>query len=759
MRRKKHFTIAVVTVVLFVILLWFLHYSSSNRPRILLIGLDGAEWAIINQLTAEGKLPNLKKLIDEGTSGNLRSITPILSPIVWTSIATGKTPEKHGIAWFMVRDAKTKAGIPVTSTMRNTRALWNILSDHDKKVGMIGWWASWPAEKVNGFIISDHIAYHGFGLTSANVKTEAGLTYPQEIAEEVKLLQHNPQKLSKSEIDRFMNITEDEYNVSIHAEFSFGNPLHHFMYALANSKTYLDMYRKLKQKYDVDLMGVYFEGIDTVGHLYMKYRPPKMDGMPEEYFRRYSRVMDEYYMYQDEILGEILQDVNSNTTVIVCSDHGFKTGDDRLKEFYSTNVRNAARWHEINGVVIMKGPNIKRNTKIEGSSVLDITPTILYLLGLPVARDMDGKVLTDAILPEYLEKREMKYVTTYETHEEETRDEHVQVAQTEIDESIKARLESLGYLGGGSSTSSVLADEIYLNRASALLEKRQYRRAITEVEKILDRDPDNAKALLFLAQTYHAQGKYDDSLKEAHKLIEARERGENIPRELLGKAHASMAISHLGLNRKDEALKSFRSALDVSPQDPQIHYNLATLYQRDNEYEKAISEYETSIALAPENSYAYNNLGNIYKILDQREKAAILFEKAVNANPNNAEAHFNLGICHMEDEAYDRAALAFEKALFLRNFFPQAKINMGFANLKMSKFEEAKNIFEDFLSQFRNSPLGWYGLAVAQEETGDNEGAHISLNRALALDRAMIVEKIEEDGVFKDAGMNSAEVN
>jgi predicted AlkP superfamily phosphohydrolase/phosphomutase len=198
-------------------------------------------------------------------------------------------------------------------------------------------------------------------------------------------------------------------------------------------------------------MGVYFEGIDTVGHLFMKYRPPKMEGMPEEYFTKYKRVMDEYYMYQDEILGEILHDLGPNTTVIVCSDHGFKSGDDRLKEFFSTDVRNAAKWHTMDGVIIITGPAIRKNTKIEGASVLDITPTILYLLGLPVARDMDGKVLKDAIVPDYLEKNEIQYINTYDTGDMD--DEQTRVAQTEIDDSIKERLESLGYLGGGSSPS------------------------------------------------------------------------------------------------------------------------------------------------------------------------------------------------------------------------------------------------------------------------------------------------------------------
>jgi len=132
---------------------------SEPENRVLLIGIDGAEWDILNPMIAKGELPNIAALKAGGSYGALESLELMLSPIIWTSIATGKSPEKHGITWFMVDSQKAGQRIPVTSATRRCKAIWNILSENDRTVGVVGWWATYPAEEVNGFIVSDHLAY------------------------------------------------------------------------------------------------------------------------------------------------------------------------------------------------------------------------------------------------------------------------------------------------------------------------------------------------------------------------------------------------------------------------------------------------------------------------------------------------------------------------------------------------------------------------------------------------------------------------
>ena len=95
--------------------------------KVLLIGWDGADWKVITPLLEEGALPNLERFIDQGVMGNLATLSPSLSPMLWTSIATGQRPFTHGILGFTEPDPQRGGVRPVTNLSRSTRALWNIL--------------------------------------------------------------------------------------------------------------------------------------------------------------------------------------------------------------------------------------------------------------------------------------------------------------------------------------------------------------------------------------------------------------------------------------------------------------------------------------------------------------------------------------------------------------------------------------------------------------------------------------------------------
>src|SRR6185295_2234345 len=144
-------------------------HSRKAAAPVVLIGLDGADWNIIDPLIAAGKMPNLAALIERGSRGRLLTLSPTLSPVIWTTIATGVKPERHGIVDFTAINKDTGAAVPVTSNLRRVPALWNILSDAGRTVGFVGWWASFPAEKVNGYIVSDRIAYQLFGVKADDI--------------------------------------------------------------------------------------------------------------------------------------------------------------------------------------------------------------------------------------------------------------------------------------------------------------------------------------------------------------------------------------------------------------------------------------------------------------------------------------------------------------------------------------------------------------------------------------------------------------
>ena len=152
---------------------------SGTGDRVIVLGLDGIDPDVVDLLLSEGELPNFARLRQGGAYGRLESSKPLLSPIIWTTIATGKTPLEHGIAHFVAVNEKTGAELPVTSQMRRVKALWNVLSEAGRDVGVVGWWATWPAETVRGAVVSDHTCYHFlFSAGEKGSRDTLGVTPP-----------------------------------------------------------------------------------------------------------------------------------------------------------------------------------------------------------------------------------------------------------------------------------------------------------------------------------------------------------------------------------------------------------------------------------------------------------------------------------------------------------------------------------------------------------------------------------------------------
>ena len=157
--------------------------SEAKRRKVLLIGWDGADWEHITPLLDEGLLPNLEGLINRGVMGNLATLQPVLSPMLWNSIATGKLADKHGILGFMEPDPDRTGARPVSSLSRTSKAIWNILNQEGYRSNVTGWWASHPAEPINGAIISNM-----FNQVRRNpLRVPPGTIHPESRSEELAL--------------------------------------------------------------------------------------------------------------------------------------------------------------------------------------------------------------------------------------------------------------------------------------------------------------------------------------------------------------------------------------------------------------------------------------------------------------------------------------------------------------------------------------------------------------------------------------------
>ena len=132
---------------------------APKPPRVIVVGWDGADWGLLDPLLREGKLPNLARLVARGRTYDLATFEPMASPLIWTTIATGRTPVDHGVADFQENDPKNRVLDSGHEPLaQGARDLERGLGARGLRVGVVGWWATWPAEKVNGFLVSDRVA-------------------------------------------------------------------------------------------------------------------------------------------------------------------------------------------------------------------------------------------------------------------------------------------------------------------------------------------------------------------------------------------------------------------------------------------------------------------------------------------------------------------------------------------------------------------------------------------------------------------------
>src|SRR5256885_285767 len=163
--------------------------------RLLLIGWDAADWKVIKPLLDAGQMPHLASLVAGGVHGNLATIYPALSPMLWTSIATGKRPYKHGIHGFSEPLPDGSGVRPITILSRKTKAVWNILNQTGHRSIVVGWWPSHPAEPINGVMVSNHFE-QVVGEPDRMSPLLAGAVHPGSLAALLADLRVNPTELT-----------------------------------------------------------------------------------------------------------------------------------------------------------------------------------------------------------------------------------------------------------------------------------------------------------------------------------------------------------------------------------------------------------------------------------------------------------------------------------------------------------------------------------------------------------------------------------
>jgi predicted AlkP superfamily phosphohydrolase/phosphomutase/Flp pilus assembly protein TadD len=523
--------------------------AEPPRGRVLVLGLDGVDPEIVDLLLSEGKLPNFAKLRQGGAYGRFLSSKPLLSPIVWTTIATGKTPLEHGISHFVAVNAKTGAELPVTSQMRRVKALWNILSGAGREVAVVGWWATWPAENVSGAVVSDHTCYHFlFNAGASGSSDKVGVTHPPELLDEITPLVRRPGDLKPEELARFVDVTPED----LARPFDFEDDLSHFKWALATAQSYREIGLQLWKQRRPDVELVYVEGVDSSSHLFGHlFRRSGLSGPLAEQGRRYGRAVEEMYRYADEIVGAYLDALDDDTTLLVLSDHGFELGVLHEDPTRARDLRRVSeRFHRIEGILYLYGNRVRAGRRLEKPALLDIAPTVLALAGVPPAADMPGRVLTEGLdLPPELTSTP-RSVASYETPGAGGAPAEAN-ADADVSPEILDHLRALGYL----DASSPKGDR---NLAALHFEKGEYAEAARLYAEMVRESPDDAGL------------------------------------------RASYAGALGSLGKLDEAYAELGRAIALEPANPEAYHNRGAILEKRGDPKGAVREYQTALRYAPD---------------------------------------------------------------------------------------------------------------------------------------------------------------
>lgn len=359
-----------------------------------LVGIDGATWRVIDPLLAEGALPNLRRIVESGVRAPLRSRAPLVSPAVWTTIATGVRRERHGILNF-----HREGGGLAASSDRRAPALWTLASAAGLRTAVLGWWATYPAEPIDGVVVSER-AFKTRDADVAEMFAQAvapprfdGLVHPPTAMGVVGDL------LVRAAADGTASDERERQRDRMRREDS----------AVAESLLRL---REAEGPFRLEL--VLLRGVDVVSHYYWKFHEPdaKVYGDDERPsaadVERLGSAVADHYRHVDELLGRIGSSAEAERVVVVASDHGFEAG----RQPFARGILSGTHQSEDAevGIFAARGGPFREGARLEEISITDVAPTLLHVLGLGVPRHLDGRVLGEALAPTWLEAHPVHFV-------------------------------------------------------------------------------------------------------------------------------------------------------------------------------------------------------------------------------------------------------------------------------------------------------------------------------------------------------------
>jgi hypothetical protein len=390
--------------------------DAQRRSHLVIVGLDGATLDAILPLAGQGLLPFFEEMEEQGAYGRLASLSPNRPPALWTTLATGKYPYKHGIVGERIQAARllgagtrleivpfgvgfrfwgvTAGGArPADSRDRRALALWEALPRLGLASGVVGWPASAPVAAGPRFAVADRF-FAGGGESAAR---------PDEIAVRARLFRVRAEEIDPVLAARFGADVDPEVMTALAGDLWRGS--------LAFSL--LDQHRELPSAF------IALDGLAAASRRYFGgYAAAQLEGVQGPEYERAARVVGAYYAYLDGFLEQLWRRTPSPKLLAVVSPYGTAPpgGWRRIwRELARGEAVEGSFAGSPDGVLMLYGEGVRSGELLTGAQLVDVAPTLLYGLGVPVARDLDGRVLTTAYDRGFLARHPLTFLPSYET--------------------------------------------------------------------------------------------------------------------------------------------------------------------------------------------------------------------------------------------------------------------------------------------------------------------------------------------------------
>ncbi|MCM2257216.1 MAG: alkaline phosphatase family protein [Vicinamibacteria bacterium] len=386
------------------------------RPqrRIVLVGIDGLGPEPLRQAIAAGDAPALERLMRRGAWGPLGTIEPTEGPPLWATLATGTLPHVHGVKSFasyrlpgsptpvdllpkgafvtLLERFGFVSRVAIGPASRRRPAIWNALDAFGQGAGLVRVWGTHPPEKLRGFVLSPY-----FHLLREDPARAASTLYPPDLWPEASARTVEARDVDPALLAEFVDLTGSG------AEDGLPWRRELVERALAPDLSYSRAGAMLRQAYDPSFYALLFHGLDATGHVFLRFsRPDAFGDVSPEQARRYGHVLPRYLGWVSQQVGELAQSLAPDDVLVVVSTYGMEPVPFwRRLASLALGLPDQAGSHAgaPDGLVLFAGGGIRAGALVDGASILDLAPTLLYLMGLPVARDMEGRVLVEVVDP------------------------------------------------------------------------------------------------------------------------------------------------------------------------------------------------------------------------------------------------------------------------------------------------------------------------------------------------------------------------